>query len=162
MEDSNQEPTSSGSSSPRPRRAQVRQLDHLNLTVRDLQQSVEFYRQLFGFELVETGAPDPVPWAIIRSGEAMLCLYEHAHVPSGPHYPDVPREQGLRHFALRITNGLEFCALLVQRGVPLAYGGPVRWPHSTSYYISDPTGHQIEVVQWDADSIRFDPLAQSA
>ncbi len=92
----------------------------------------------------------------------MLCLYEHASVPEGPHYPELPNEQGLRHFALRIENGPAFYQLLKERGVPLAYGGPVRWPHSTSYYISDPSGHQIEVVAWDDDEIRFEPMSEGA
>lgn len=128
------------------------------MTVRSLDASLDFYRTLFGFELVETGPPDPAPWAIIKSGEAMLCLYEHPQIPEGPHYPEPPTQLGLRHFALRIQNGPAFHELLKSRNIPLAYGGPVRWPHSTSYYISDPSGHQIEVVHWNDDTIRFPPL----
>lgn len=141
--------------------AQVRHLDHLNLTVKDLESSLCFYRELFGFEMVESGPPDPVPWAILKSGEAMLCLYEHSLVPEGPHYPEAPTQQGLRHFALRIGNGPAFYQLLLERKVELAYGGPVRWPHSTSYYISDPSGHAIEVVAWDEDRVVFEPLKAS-
>jgi catechol 2,3-dioxygenase-like lactoylglutathione lyase family enzyme len=140
----------------------VRHIDHLNMTVRDLRASLEFYRTLFGFEVVERGQPVGEPsWAIVRSGDAMLCLYEHPKVPLGPKYPERPRLQDVRHFALRIVDGTAFVALLAELGIEMAYGGPVRWPHSTSYYISDPTGHQIEVVLWDDDQIRFDPLGQA-
>ena len=34
-------------------------------------------------------------------------------------------------------------------------GGAQDWPHSTSWYIRDPTGYQIEVVYWHHDEIRF-------
>ncbi len=31
-------------------------LDHINLTVENLKESIEWYRKIFGFELVESGA----------------------------------------------------------------------------------------------------------
>ncbi|MDD9946361.1 MAG: VOC family protein [Myxococcales bacterium] len=136
--------------------AKVRHLDHINMTVRDLEASLQFYRDLFGFEKVESGELPSGPWAIVRSGDAMLCLYEHANVPEGPRYPAAPAEQGVRHFGLRIHNGPAFHALLEQKGVPLMYGGPVEWPHSIAYYVADPTGHQIEVVCWHNDTIAFE------
>ncbi len=139
-------------------RARVRHLDHINLTVRDLERSLIFYRDLFGFEVEEQGTrEDGVPWAIVRSAAAMLCLYELPDLPSGPAYPERPVQQGMSHFALRIENGHAFARLLTDRRVPLLFGGPIRWPHSTSYYLADPTGHHIEVVQWDEDRIAFPP-----
>jgi catechol 2,3-dioxygenase len=142
-----------------PRVAAVRQVDHLNLTVRNLEQSLTFYRELFGFRVVERGRrDDDVPWAIARSGEAMLCLYEFPELPTGPSFPERPVQQGMSHFALRISNGPDFLALLGQRGIPLLFDGPVQWPHSTSLYIVDPTGHHVEVVCWNDDTIAFDPL----
>lgn len=136
----------------------VQQLDHLNLTVKNLQESLGFYRELFAFEVAQVGEDEPYPWRIIKSGDAMLCLYEHPELPEGPHYPTPPTQQEMRHFALRIADGPSFFRLVKQLGVELAYGGPVRWPHSTSYYLSDPSGYQIEVVAWDEDTIRFDAL----
>jgi catechol 2,3-dioxygenase-like lactoylglutathione lyase family enzyme len=134
----------------------VLQLDHLNLTVRDLKSSLAFYRDLFGFELVEQGnEEDAYPWVIVRSGSAMLCLYEHSDLPTAPRFPRAPVCQEVRHFALRIQDGPAFRRLCEARRVPLLYDGPVSWPHSTSYYIEDQTGHQIEVVAWDDDRIEF-------
>ena len=141
-------------------RAKVRHLDHINMTVRDLARSLDFYRELFGFEVQERGTrEDGVPWSIVRSGSAMLCLYELPDLPSGPAYPERPVQQGMSHFALRIENGDAFARLLAEREIPLLFGGPIRWPHSTSYYLADPTGHHIEVVQWDADRIAFPALS---
>jgi len=134
----------------------VRWLDHLNLTVKNLDAALVFYRELFGFELVEKGPPNPEPWAIVRAGEAMLCLYEHPELPEAPHFPAAPNQQGVSHFGLRVENGPAFHALLDGLGIELRDGGPVRWPHSTSYSLSDPSGHQIEVVAWDDESVRFD------
>lgn len=140
----------------------VRHLDHLNMTVRSLTESVEFYRSLLGFEVVERGeASEEIPWLIIKSGDAMLCLHEHAAVPTGPKYPERPVVQDVRHFAIRVDDGAAFERLVRENGLELMYGGPVTWPHSTSYYITDPTGHQLEVVHWKNDNIRFDSLPHS-
>jgi catechol 2,3-dioxygenase-like lactoylglutathione lyase family enzyme len=133
-------------------------IDHLNLTVRSIDESIAFYARLFGFVAVERGEPDPYPWTVLRSGNALLCIYEHPNLETGPKYPEPPLTQDVRHFAFRIKDGDAFARLAAHHGVPLAYGGPVRWPHSTSYYIADPTGHQIEVVAWDDDAITFDPM----
>jgi catechol 2,3-dioxygenase-like lactoylglutathione lyase family enzyme len=134
----------------------VKQLDHLNMTVKDLAATLEFYSSLFGFEVVEEhDGSDPHPWVIIRSGSAMLCLYQHSNLRTSERFPRGPEVQEVRHFALRISDGPAFERLCRQKGFTLEFGGPVRWPHSTSYYILDPTGHQIEVVAWDDDEIRF-------
>ena len=127
--------------------ANVQHLDHINLTVRDLPASLAFYQRLFGFEVVEPTAPDPTAWAIVRSGDAMLCLYSQPDTPDSPRYPSTPVEQGMRHFALCITNGIAFQKMLQQEELPLLFGSPGRWPHSTAWHVADPTGHQIEVVQ---------------
>jgi lactoylglutathione lyase len=135
---------------------QVQQIDHLNMTVRNLKESVVFYKNLFGFEVVEEGgSEDTYPWAILRSKSAMLCLYEHEHVETSRRFPHPPVVQEVRHFAFRVLDGPGFESLCRESGIELIFGGPVRWPRSTSYYIADPTGHQIEVVAWDDDEIRF-------
>jgi len=140
--------------------AQVRHLDHINMGVKNLEGSLYFYRRLFGFEVVERGVrEDGIRWAIVRSEAAMLCLYEFGDLLVGPSYPARPDRLTMSHFALRITNGPAFYELLKQLDIPLLFDGPVEWPHSTSYYIADPSGHQIEVVHWNGDTIAFEGAA---
>lgn len=162
MSRTNTSSTVADSINPGPRTApspvQIQQLDHLNMTVRSLDESIDFYAGLFNFEVVERCNTDPYPWAIIKSGEAMLCLYEHAQLETGPKYPTPPAIHEMRHFALRITDGPAMEKLLRERDVPMMYGGPVTWPYSTAYYIVDPTGHQIELVAWNDNEIKFAPI----
>ena len=76
---------------------QIKFIDHLNMTVRNLDESLDWYARVFGFEWVESGEREGVRWAIIRSGEAMLCLYEYPdRIYEGP-YAEVPHH-GIRHF----------------------------------------------------------------
>ena len=55
----------------------VKHLDHLNLSVADMAASTDFYGRVFGFLEVDGGVQDGVRWMILKSGEALLCLYEH-------------------------------------------------------------------------------------
>ena len=131
----------------------IRNLDHLNINVRDLQQSIDFYRSVFGMEVVESGPDSGYGiWAILRGGDAMLCLYER---------PDFElraamRERELKHFALRVESAAGLEAHLRDLGLQLGYGGHVSYAHSDSYYVTDPTGYEIEVVAWHDDQVRFD------
>lgn len=138
----------------------VKQLDHLNLTVRSFDETVEFYGRVFGFELVEEAVQNGVRWGVIRSGDAMLCIYEHpelefldrfALLESGLH--------GLNHMAFRITDAEAFQEIVQRDGLELNYGGEVQWPHSKAWYIKDPTGYEIEVALWDDDEVTFDKHA---
>ena len=138
----------------------VKQLDHLNLTVRSFDETVEFYGRVFGFELVEEAVQDGVRWGVIRSGEAMLCIYEHPQLEFLDRYALLERGlHGLNHLAFRITDAKAFEEIVQRDGLELGYGGEVQWPHSKSWYIKDPTGYEIEVAFWDGDEVAFDQPA---
>jgi len=132
---------------------QIKHFDHLNMTVRNLDESLDWYDRVFGFELVESGVREGVRWAIVRSGEAMLCLYEHPNRTYELTY-DTPLH-GIRHFAIRITDKDEWESVIAREEIQVQFDDAVDYPHSTSWYVLDPTGYQIEVVHWNADEIRF-------
>jgi lactoylglutathione lyase len=131
----------------------VKHLDHLNMSVKDLAESIAWYGRVFGFQKVEGGTIEGRPWAILRGGDALLCLYEHAKrkVPD----PEQHGHHGLAHFGLRIDDRVAWEATVAREKVAVDYGGAFRWPHSTAWYVSDPTGYEIEVALWDDDEVRF-------
>lgn len=131
----------------------VKHLDHLNMSVRNLAETIAWYGRVFGFVKVEEGEVDGSPWAILKSGEAMLCVYEHPD--RGVPDPDQHRHHGLAHFGLRIDDPGAWEQTVAKEGVRVEYGGAVRWPHSTAWYVTDPTGYEIEVACWDEDRVRF-------
>jgi catechol 2,3-dioxygenase-like lactoylglutathione lyase family enzyme len=128
----------------------VKHLDHLNMSVADLEATTAFYQGLFGFETVEAGVWRGKPWRILKAGEALLCLYQFDR-----NAPDASDAHRLSHFALRITDSEAFKARAAELGVPINYGGKVEWPYSDAYYVNDPTGYEIEVVHWHDDEVRF-------
>jgi catechol 2,3-dioxygenase-like lactoylglutathione lyase family enzyme len=133
---------------------QLKHLDHLNLTVADFAQTADWYQRVFGFTVVEHGIYNGEPWGVIRSGDAMLCIYQDGKrkmLRQEENYA----AHGINHFALRITDRAAWEATVKREKVPVSYGGAFRWPHSTSWYIEDPTGYTIEVVLWDQDIPQF-------
>jgi lactoylglutathione lyase len=134
----------------------VKHLDHINMTVDDVEQSADWYRRVFGFERVEGGLYDGEPWAILKSGDALLCIYQ----AKGRAVPDdgvLERagHHGMAHFGLRITDKNKFEDIIRNENVKVSYGGAYRYPNSTSFYVVDPTGYEIEVACWDDDKVRF-------
>ena|SRR6185369_9768291 len=134
----------------------VKQLDHLNLTVQSLDDSIAWYGRVFGFEKVEEGRRGGQPWAILKSGEALLCIYEgptrkaldaDALADAGLH--------GMNHFALRVTDRRGWLETLARERLEFTYESPVEYPHSTSWYVKDPTGYEIEVALWNNDQVDF-------
>jgi len=132
----------------------VKHLDHLNLTVRSFEETADWYRRVFGFETVEDKVDaDGVRWGVLRAGEALLCIYEHGEFEFGPR--DGSGRHRLNHFGLRITDREGWEATLAREKLELNWGGETRWPHSTAWYVSDPTGYEIEVALWDHDTVAF-------
>jgi catechol-2,3-dioxygenase len=130
-------------------------IDHVNMSVADLAESLQWYFEIFGFSVVESGQSDEGrPWAIVKSGDCMLCLYEETgrgkreEAQDGPHV--------IYHFGLRVRDREAWEDLIATKAVRVLYGGAYKHPHSTSWYVQDPSGHEIEVAYWDEDVVRFD------
>lgn len=141
----------------------VKQLDHLNLTVRNFDESVDWYGRIFGFEKVEEDVQDGVRWGVLRAGEALLCIYEYPDLEHIDRFESRKNGQhGINHFALRITDAQDWISTVEREGVTINYSGEIDWPHSRSWYVNDPTGWEIEVVCWKEDRVQFEPLKASA
>ncbi len=135
---------------------ELRNIDHLNLTVADFDATVAWYGRVFGFELVEEDVQDGTRWGVIRQGDVMLCIYQFAEGRLVDRF--ALREKGLHginHFGLRITDREAWEETMVREDIEVLYDGPIRWAHSTSWYITDPTGYEIEIALWDGDTIAF-------
>jgi len=140
----------------------VKHLDHVNMTVKDFDETVAWYGRVFDFKLVEAGVMDGHRWGVIRSGDAMLCIYERP----GYTYKDRFEFEGekihvMRHVGLRYSNRSEWEERMAREGIEVDPGCVAENPHSKSWYIRDPTGHEIEVACWEDDVISFEGCAMS-
>jgi len=113
-------------------------IDHVNMKVKNLEQSVKFYKNLFGFEIKqeENANKLDVPSKIIGNDTIKLCMYE---------IPDMSPEGGIAHFGFNVANFNEIIAKCEDLKVEVLYGGIVDWETSKSVYIVDPSGYEIEL-----------------
>ena len=96
----------------------VSRMDHLNMGVRNLEETQAFYRDNFGFEEKETGvALNGNPFAIIGLADRVyLCIYEEGDLPLA--------DQNLlvHHFGFHVEDIEGALRELRERGVHVDYG----------------------------------------
>ncbi len=122
---------------------EVKQMDRLNMGVRNIDETAKFYREIFGFEEKERGiGKDGDAFAIIGAADRVyLCIYE---------YGDLPRPDDhlfIYHFGLHLDDFDLALKELQERKIELEYGGVIQQGKSRSMYIRDPNGYGIELVE---------------
>jgi len=129
------------------------ELDHLNLSVQNLADSIEWYERVFGFHKVEEGIRKGKKWAIIRKDDVMLCMYEDNRDFFDGDHLSTNKVHGFNHFALRVEDRSAWEKKLKDESIPVSLFWS--YPHSDSWYVHDPTGYEIEVVHWDQEQVSF-------
>ena len=122
---------------------EVKQMDHLNMGVRNIAETEKFYRDLFGFEEKERGiGMDGAPFAIIGAADRVyLCIYEYGDLSLN--------EENLyvHHFGFHLDDFDLALKELRAQEIPLNYGTVIQQGKSRSAYIHDPNGYEIELVE---------------
>jgi len=115
-------------------------LDHINLNVGNLIKSVNFYQNLFGFSIYESGVSSSGnDYKIIGlPGKLFLCLYENENSGKGG---------AMNHFGINISDFDKSKDLLTQKNIESLYGGVINYNKSRSLYIADPDGNEIELSE---------------
>ena len=116
----------------------VNGIDHLNMEVINLNETQEFYNQLFGFTVLKEQPEENSQ--IIGNEKVKLCLYE---IDDFQGYT----KKGFHHFGLHIENFEVVMQKCTEMGIEIFYGGPIKWEKSTSIYIKDPNGYEIELIE---------------
>jgi catechol-2,3-dioxygenase len=132
-------------------------LDHLNFSVNSFNETAKWYKEVFNFHIVEQGeSPDGQPWGILKNGNTMLCIYEMKEKLSPPKENSTLEKYHLiSHFGLKISDRDSWEKIIKDKKLTVLYGGEIKYPHSTSWYIQDPSGYEIEVSAWNNEQIQF-------
>ncbi len=126
----------------------VRAIDHLVLRVRELERSLEFYRDLLGLavEGLESLRSGAKPFASVRIAESLIDL-----VPD-PGYEPAGSTAGLVHFCLTVDDLEPLLARLRSAGVAFLHDDPVERGGGRgigpSIYVLDPDGYVVELKRW--------------
>ncbi len=82
----------------------LQQIDHIGIAVKDLEETVEFYRQIMGLEVSSSEVFNGMKIAFLRIGDCELELLQDL-TPDGAIARHVARRgEGMQHVAYRVDN----------------------------------------------------------
>ena len=119
-------------------------IDHVAMSVRDVEKAAQWYIDVLGFERKFDGIWDGAP-VFIGKGTTAIALF-----PAQSNPPSKSERAGVRmlHLAFR-ANHKNFLAAqkeLKQRGIQFEFQDH---EISHSIYFSDPDGHQLEITTYE-------------
>jgi lactoylglutathione lyase len=120
---------------------------HVAFRVTDLERALEFYAGKLGlreaFRLEREGMPSPwIVYLQIAPG-AFLELF-----PGAPEVGPQPGDSaGYNHFALKVDDMEATLRDLRERGLPISGGPDMGLDANWQYWITDPDGNRIELMQ---------------
>ena len=139
----------------------IKRMNHLGVSVANLERSIEFYRDLLGMEVVEQGTFEGEQYdrilglkgangrtASLRLGDMEIELFEFSHPLPKPGDPVRPVcDHGITHFCVEVTDIQDEYERLKAAGVsfhcpPLHFVGI-----ATATYGRDPDGNVFELLQ---------------
>ncbi len=130
-------------------------IDHINLTAENLKNSIEWYKQIFGFALVESGTtPQGIKWGIVAFNDFMICITEYSGRVAADKLEDKSAHQ-IYHFGIRVSDIEHWQKTVKDNKLKLYYGGQIEYPSSKSWYVHDPSGHEIEVSYTAQERLHF-------
>ena len=120
----------------------VRRLNHAVLYVSDLERSVEFYRKLFGFDVVAREGP----MAFLRAQNSNN-HHDLGLLALGPRAKPAPRgSTGLYHLAWQLGSIQELAQARKELLAVGAYVGESDHGATKSVYGKDPDGNEFEIM----------------
>jgi catechol 2,3-dioxygenase-like lactoylglutathione lyase family enzyme len=112
-------------------------VDHCSVIVTNVEKARAFYTGVLG--LKEIAKPRTfdfvVLWYELSDGQTVHLL----------HRPE-PDQRSPRHFALRVPSAVEARNHFRRLGVPIEETVPI--PHCDRFFVHDPDGNRIEIIQW--------------
>ncbi|MSU80635.1 MAG: bleomycin resistance protein [Gemmataceae bacterium] len=115
---------------------QITQIDHVSVLITDVERSRRFYRDLLG--LTEIAKPRTFSFVALwfELGNQQLHLLKKPE----------PDTRSPRHFALRVADVMAARTYMEECGVGVEETTLI--PGCDRFFIHDPDGNRIEVIQW--------------
>ena len=125
-------------------------LAEIVLWTHDMEQSLAFYRDLLGLELI---SKPEVPARFLSTGElsggvpAMIVLSPHPEGAAGSFPPD-KRERVLHHLAFKVAPSRyhDLRRRCVELGLKVRSGVHPVLPNVLTFYVDDPEGNEVECI----------------
>ncbi len=126
----------------------VTAIDHVSVLITDLALARAFYSGVLGLpEIAKPKTFDFVAlWFDLGNGQTL-------HLLQKPQ----PDARSPRHFALRVADVSAARGHFRAHGIAIQETGPI--PHCDRFFVFDPDGNRIEIIQWLEP---YDPVASGA
>jgi catechol 2,3-dioxygenase-like lactoylglutathione lyase family enzyme len=123
-------------------------IDHCSVLITDLAKAREFYVGVLGLkEITKPKTFDFVAlWFQLGDGQTL-------HLLQKPQ----PDTRSPRHFALRVSDVTAAREHFRAHGIAIQETGPI--PHCDRFFVFDPDGNRIEIIQWFE---QYDPATSGA
>ena len=130
----------------------IKGIAHLAFQVRDMEQSIKFYREALGFtKHFELHDDRDCPWIVyLKVNATQFVELFYAHESLRPHGPG-----SYQHLCIEVTDIRKEAARLVSLGIPLLH--PVQLGKDNNYqcWIVDPDGNPIELMEYGVNSLQL-------
>jgi catechol 2,3-dioxygenase-like lactoylglutathione lyase family enzyme len=126
---------------------QVTQIDHVSVVITEVERSRAFYRDVLG--LKEIAKPKTFDFVVVWFDLGN----QHLHLL----LKDTPDTISPRHFALRVVDAAAARTWFRSHGVAIQETTPI--PGADRFFIADPDGNRIEIIQW---LMPYDPAVSGA
>lgn len=128
----------------------IKGIGHVAFNISDLDRSLDFYCNKLGlrkaFQLDREGTPSP--WIVY----IQIAPGHFIELFPGASGENTPSERGYNHFCLLVDDMATTLKDLEARGLPIE-GGPTRGlDNNWQYWLTDPDGNRIELMQIAHDS----------
>ena len=114
----------------------IAQIDHVSVIITDVDRSRRFYRDLLG--LKEIAKP--------RTFDFVALWFDLGNMHVHLLLKDKPDTTSARHFALRVADAQAARGYFRERGVTINETTLI--PGADRFFIHDPDGNRIEIIQW--------------
>lgn len=128
-------------------------IDHVGISVANLEESVDWYVDMLGFELVRPINRNPdsaMTIAAIRRGDFTIELFEISGAAPLPEYRRDPsadlRVHGIAHFAFEVDDARAVMAELEAKGVEIVLR-PREGNGPAFFFVRDNSGNSFEFIQ---------------
>lgn len=127
---------------------------HVAISVPNAEESVAWYRKMFGFEVVtrmKQGADNGMLVVHIKRGNCYIELFQVAGAKPLPEYRRDPTADfgvhGIKHFAFQVSDVAAATKELKAKGAEIAMG-PVDTPGVAFVFVRDNAGNTFELIQY--------------
>ena len=116
-------------------------LDHINRYVSDIEKHITFYRDVLGYKLLDSGLKnDGNKYAILIGNNHEMFISENRNISLN--------NNNFRHIVYSVDNADNLLNEFINNGHVHESQTIIIKPYSRQFYIKDPDGFEIDIIQW--------------